>query len=66
MRGCASAGQRVVDEFEVEGVDQRLAHAPVVERRAAGVHHETGHARRLFWCGISDLTIVARGTAGKS
>ena len=51
IRGDArltAAGERVVDELEIECLDQRLAHAPVVQRRAARVHHEAGDARRFL------------------
>ena len=65
MRGCRPPVMRVVHVFEIERVDQRRAHAPVIQRRPPRVEDETGHPRGRP-CGISDFTISPRRTAGKS
>ena len=60
----AIAGHGVVDEFEVEGVDQRVAHPDVIKGSAARVHHEAGHAGGLLMRYLG-FDHVARGDGGK-
>ena len=64
MRGADAAGHGLVDEVEVEKLDHRFAHAPVLELRFAGVHHEADDARGALVRHLK-LDHVARGDGRK-